>query len=127
MVSHLPEHVEPESGWRHIDVLPIAPSERIEIMAARHLKQLPLSVRGLLGAVGGNRAAGASFASYLLFEAEFAAELIDLGFQDALSQRTKLAEWIGETLLEDEVTSFSAASGEAREAAPRDAALPGDG
>lgn len=123
MVSHLPEHVEPESGWRHIDVLPIAPSERIEIMAARHLKRLPLSVRGLLGAVGGNRAAGASFASYLLFEAEFAAELIELGFRDALSQRTKLAEWIGETLIEDEADFAD----EARETAPGDAPMPGDG
>lgn len=127
MVSHLPQQVEPESGWRHIDVLPIAPSERIEIMAARHLKRLPLTVRGLLGAVGGNRAAGASFASYLLFEAEFAAELIDLGFRDALSQRTKLAEWIGETLLQDEANSLSAASAEADAAAPGDAALPGGG
>lgn len=127
MVSHLPEHVEPESGWRHIDVLPIAPSERIEIMAARHLKRLPLSVRGLLGAVGGNRAAGASFASYLLFEAEFAAELIELGFRDALSQRTKLAEWIGETLIEDEADGAFGMAGEARETAQGDAPMPGDG
>ena len=127
MVSHLPEHVEPESGWRHIDVLPIAPSERIEIMAARHLKRLPLSVRGLLGAVGGNRAAGASFASYLLFEAEFAAELIELGFRDALSQRTKLAEWIGETLIEDEADGAFGMESEARETAQGDAPMPGDG
>jgi NTE family protein len=126
MVSHLPEHVEPESGWRHIDALPIAPSERIEIMAARHLKRLPLSVRGLLGAVGGNRAAGASFASYLLFEAEFAAELIELGFRDALSQRTKLAEWIGETLIEDEADAAFRANGEARETAQGDTAMPGE-
>jgi NTE family protein len=59
---------------------------------------LPVTVRGLLGAIGGNRAAGASFASYLLFEAEFAAELIDLGFRDALAHRERLAEWIGATL-----------------------------
>jgi NTE family protein len=98
MVSHLPQHVEPESGWRHIDVLPIAPSERIELLAARHLKRLPITVRGLLGAVGGNRAAGASFASYLLFEAQFAAELIDLGFKDTLAHRERLGEWIRATL-----------------------------
>lgn len=98
MISHLPQHVEPESGWRHVDVLPIAPSERIEILAARHLKRLPLTVRGLLGAVGGNRAAGASFASYLLFEAEFANELIDLGFRDTLAQRERLTGWIEEML-----------------------------
>lgn len=98
MIQHLPQQVEPESGWRHVDVLAIAPSEHIELMAVRHLKRLPLTVRGLLGAVGGNRAAGASFASYLLFEAEFASELIDLGFRDTLAQRERLADWIRATL-----------------------------
>lgn len=94
MIRHLPQQLEPESGWRHVDVLAIAPSERIEVLAARHLKRLPLSVRGLLGAVGGNRSAGASFASYLLFEADFARELIDLGYRDALAHRDELALWI---------------------------------
>ncbi|TKC89524.1 patatin-like phospholipase family protein [Trinickia terrae] len=94
MLRHLPHHVEPESGWRHVDVLAIAPSERIELIAARHLKRLPLTVRGLLGAVGGNRAAGAAFASYLLFEAEFASELIELGYRDTLASRERLSEWI---------------------------------
>lgn len=94
MIRHLPQQVEPESGWRHVDVLPIAPTERIEVVAARHLKRLPMTVRGLLGAVGGNRAAGASFASYLLFEAEFARELIDLGYRDARAHREQLAAWI---------------------------------
>ncbi|PMS25387.1 patatin-like phospholipase family protein [Trinickia soli] len=118
MISYLPEHVEPESSWRHVEVLPIAPSERIEILAARHLKRLPLSVRGLLGAVGGNRAAGASFASYLLFEAEFAAELINLGFRDALAQREQLTEWIGATMAEEEaVAAYPAAGSNARAAA----------
>jgi NTE family protein len=85
MVEHLPHTVEPESGWRHVDVLTIAPSERIELIATRHLERLPLTVRGLLGAVGGNRASGASFASYLLFESEFTRELIELGRRDALA------------------------------------------
>lgn len=94
MIRDLPHAGESEGGWRHVDVLPIAPSERIEVLAARHLKRLPLTVRGLLGAVGGNRSAGASFASYLLFEAEFARELVELGYHDALAQRERLAEWI---------------------------------
>jgi NTE family protein len=94
MVLHLPHTVEPESGWRHIDVLAIAPSERIELIAARHLKHLPRTVRGLLGAVGDNRASGASFASYLLFESEFTRELIELGRRDALARRGEIAAWI---------------------------------
>ncbi|WP_116134773.1 patatin-like phospholipase family protein [Trinickia diaoshuihuensis] len=117
MIRHLPQQIEPESGWRHVDVLPIAPSERIELVAARHLKRLPLTVRGLLGAVGGNRAAGASFASYLLFEAEFAAELIELGFRDALAQRERLADWIRATLEQEP-------AGAARTGAERPRALP---
>ena len=96
MVLQLPHAVEPESGWRHVDVLAIAPSERIELIAARHLKRLPLTVRGLLGAVGGNRASGASFASYLLFESEFTSELIELGRRDALARRDEVAAWIGQ-------------------------------
>ncbi len=94
VVEHLPRHVEPSSGWRHVDVLAIAPSERIELIAARHLRRLPATVRGLLGAVGGNRPTGASFASYLLFEAGFTRELIALGRADAMRRRDTLAEWI---------------------------------
>ncbi|MEK6396370.1 MAG: patatin-like phospholipase family protein [Burkholderia gladioli] len=94
VVEHLPRQVEPESGWRHVDVLAIAPSERIELIAAKHLRRLPATVRALLGAMGGNQPAGASFASYLLFEAEFTRELIALGHADAMRQRETLAEWI---------------------------------
>jgi NTE family protein len=96
MVLQLPHTVEPESGWRHVDVLAIEPSERIELIAARHLKQLPLTIRGLLGAVGGNRASGASFASYLLFEEAFTRELIELGHRDALAQRDPIAQWLAQ-------------------------------
>lgn len=94
VVEHLPRQVEPESGWRHVDVLAIAPSERMELIAAKHLRRLPATVRALLGAMGGNQPAGASFASYLLFEAEFTRELIALGHADAMQQRETLAEWI---------------------------------
>ncbi|MFX1671136.1 patatin-like phospholipase family protein [Paraburkholderia sp. A2WS-5] len=94
MVLHLPHTVDPESGWRHIDVLAIRPSERIELVAARHLHELPLSVRMLLGAVGGNRASGAAFASYLLFESAFTQELIELGYRDTLAQREILLAWL---------------------------------
>ncbi|KVA18542.1 patatin-like phospholipase family protein [Burkholderia ubonensis] len=94
MIAHLPHQIEVDSGWRHVDVLAIAPSERIELIAAKHLKQLPLTVRGLLGAVGGSQPAGASFASYLLFEEAFARELIELGYRDGCAQRDTLAGWI---------------------------------
>jgi NTE family protein len=48
----------------------------------------------LLGAVGGNRASGAAFASYLLFEREFTQALIDLGYRDTLARRDMLLSWL---------------------------------
>ncbi|MEB2510332.1 patatin-like phospholipase family protein [Burkholderia multivorans] len=94
MIEHLPHQVEVDSGWRHVDVLAIAPSERIELIAAKHLKQMPATMRGLLGAIGGSQPAGASFASYLLFEEPFTRELIELGYRDGRAQRDTLAAWI---------------------------------
>ncbi len=94
MIEFLPGDVRLESGWRHIDVLAIAPAAHIELIAARHLHRLPFTVRGLLGAVGGNRPSGASFASYLLFEEEFTRELIEIGYRDAQAQRDRFALWI---------------------------------
>ncbi|KVO51383.1 patatin-like phospholipase family protein [Burkholderia ubonensis] len=109
MIAHLPHQIEVDSGWRHVDVLAIAPSERIELIAAKHLKQLPLTVRGLLGAVGGSQPAGASFASYLLFEEAFARELIELGYRDGCAQHDTLAGWIAHA----DGASASSADGQA--------------
>jgi NTE family protein len=87
------------SGLRPIDVLVIAPSQRLDDIAARHLGSLPNAVRALLRGVGvsgeGRQARGAALASYLLFEAPYTQELMALGESDTTIRRDEVACFFG--------------------------------
>jgi NTE family protein len=77
----------------------IAPSERLDDIAARHLDALPRPVRALLRGAGvgkaGPRAQGAALASYLLFEAPYTRELMALGERDTLSRADEVRKFFG--------------------------------
>ena len=80
-------------------MLLIAPSQRIDDIAARHIGNLPAPVRALLRGVGvsgrGDEARGAALASYLLFEAPFTRELIALGEADTFARRDEVLAFFG--------------------------------
>ena len=88
------------SPLRPIDVLVIAPSQRLDDIAARHLDDLPNPVRALLrgvgvGGSGGDRRGGAALASYLLFEPGYTRELIRLGVADTMARRDEVLDFFG--------------------------------
>ena len=87
------------SSLKPIDVLVIAPSQRLDDIAARHLGALPLPIRGMLRGVGvegrGNDARGAALASYLLFEAPYTRELMALGVADTMQRRGDVVKFFG--------------------------------
>lgn len=95
----LPAEAREKSALRPIEVLLIAPSQRLDDIAARHLDALPLTIRALLRGLGvsgqGSDARGAALASYLLFEADFTRELMALGEQDTLARRDEVARFFG--------------------------------
>jgi len=97
----LPAEAREKSALRPIDVLLIAPSQRLDDIAARHLDALPLTIRTLLRGVGvsgqGTEARGAALASYLLFEADFTRELMQLGVSDTMARRDEVARFFGWT------------------------------
>ena len=82
-----------------IEVLVIAPSQRLDDIAAKHLRCLPLPVRALLGGLGvqgkGADARGAALASYLLFEAPYTRELMALGVADTVQRRADVLRFFG--------------------------------
>jgi NTE family protein len=84
---------------RPVQALVIAPSQRLDDIAAQHIDSLPRPVRTLLGGVGvssklaAQGARGAALASYLLFEAPYTQALLALGRADTLARRDEVLQF----------------------------------
>lgn len=92
----IPEEARASSTLRPLELLVISPSQRLDVIAARHVDALPGAVRHLLG--GSKVAAdvkGGALASYLLFEAAYTRELMALGRADAMRQRDEVLRFFG--------------------------------
>ena len=79
---------------RKVDVLVMSPSQPIERVAARYVKDLPRTVRFLLRGIGAMNRSGSNLASYLLFEPGFCNALIDLGFQDTMARGAEVIAFL---------------------------------
>ena len=98
-LSLIPPDTRNASGLRPVELLLIAPSQRIDAIAARHAGALPPTVRSLRGGLGANSSTrdsqSAVLASYLLFEPPFTRELMALGRADAAQQRAAIVRFFG--------------------------------
>ena len=83
-----------EQPLKIIDTLVIVPSADIRDIARRHIYEFPHSMRLLLRAMGGLHKTGSQLLSYLLFEAGYCQELIELGRQDGLAQADKILQFM---------------------------------
>jgi NTE family protein len=90
----LPPDALARTTLRPIDVLVVAPSQRLDDLAAKHLGSLPVPIRAMLRGIGvqgrGDDARGAALASYLLFEKAYTRELSALGMADTLARRDEV-------------------------------------
>jgi NTE family protein len=79
---------------RAIDTMLIVPSEDLRAIAHEHRRQLPFAIRALLRGISGRRPGEDRLLSFLLFEAAYTRELIELGYQDAMKVRDELLDFV---------------------------------
>jgi NTE family protein len=95
-LSMLPPDLLEKTPLKPVDILVIAPSERLDEIASRHINSLPLPVRTMLGGIGATEVRGAGLASYLLFESSYTRELIALGAKDTMAIREQVCEFFAD-------------------------------
>ncbi|TVZ39126.1 NTE family protein [Alteromonadaceae bacterium 2753L.S.0a.02] len=82
------EHLRP------VDTLIISPTKELDKIAGRKIRKLPKSLRFFMRAIGATaRGGGSAAASYLLFCHEYVHELMELGYQDAMWERTAIEDF----------------------------------
>lgn len=85
----------PALTLRPIEVLVIAPSQRLDHLAARHASALPWPVRTLLRGIGAMNPNGGALTSYLLFERDYTRALIELGHADTMARSDEVRHFLG--------------------------------
>jgi len=92
-----------DTSLRQIDYLVISPSCDIRDIVARYISNFPLSIRTLLKGIGALAREGRPLMSYLMFDAPYCKELMELGYRDGMAAREQVLRLLGrEDLLEDD-------------------------
>ncbi len=87
------------SPLRPLELLVLVPSQSLDEVAARHVCDLPRTIRALLSALGvqadGRDGSDGALASYLLFERGYTRALMALGRSDTLARRSEICAFFG--------------------------------
>ena len=92
-LSVLTDAQKMQTPLRPVEMLIIAPSQRLDEIASRHTGSLPKPIRMMLSSIGATEVRGAALASYLLFESSYTCELIALGERDTFARRADVLKF----------------------------------
>ena len=90
-------------GVHKVATMMIAPSTDLRLIAERHARDLPRSLRALLRVMGARGPGGSQLASFLMFDGRFTGELIALGYRDAMLRQEELKLFLGGQQLADTI------------------------
>lgn len=88
-----------DSSLRQIDYLVISPSRDVREIVARYVGNFPRSVKILLNGIGALAREGRPLMSYLMFDAPYCKELMELGYQDGMAARDQILHLLGQDKL----------------------------
>jgi len=92
-----------DTSLRQIDYLVISPSKDIREIVERYVDNFPRSVRTLLKGIGALAREGRPLMSYLMFDAPYCKELMELGYEDGIAARKQVMHLLGyEELAQDD-------------------------
>ena len=77
-----------------IDTMVIVPSKDLRAIAYKHRREMPAPVRALLRGISGRNRSDNPLLSFLLFEQAYTRELIELGYNDAMSEKDQLLDFV---------------------------------
>jgi len=84
-----------DTSLRQIEYLMISPSRDIREIVERYVVNFPRSVRILLKGIGALTREGRPLMSYLMFDAPFCKELMELGYDDGMAAREQILHILG--------------------------------
>ena len=90
----LPPEVQHPDGLHHVEIELLRPSRDLGKMSAGLVGELPRALRVLARGLGASRTTTPDFLSYLLFERPYVDRLMDLGFEDARAQWSRLSRFL---------------------------------
>ena len=75
---------------KHLDYCVISPSKDIKKIAKEHYKDVPYSIKLLMKGLGLKNRKESELLSFLLFESSFTSSLIQLGFEDGMTNQSEI-------------------------------------